>query len=65
MLAQASRDSGRRPAKPVERFERHQAVGDLAQHVRGDEAGQLMLLDPFHELGADGPEVGMVGEVVN
>ena len=37
-------------------------MGDLAQHVRGDEAGQLMLLDPFHELGADGPEVGMVGE---
>ena len=64
MLAQPSRDSGRRPAKPVERFERHQAVGDLAQHVRGDEAGQLMLLDPFHELGADGPEIGMVGEVL-
>ncbi len=24
-----------------------------------------MLLDPFHELGAGGPEVGMVGEEVN
>ena len=65
MFAQASRDPGRRPAKPIDRFEGHQAMGDLTQDVRRDEAGQVLVLDPLHQLGAGRSEGGMVGEVVN
>ena len=39
MFSQSSGDPGRRPAEPIERLEGHQAMGNLAQDVRRDEAG--------------------------
>ena len=39
MFAQSSRDPGWGPAKPIECFEGHQAMGDFTQDVCRDEAG--------------------------
>ena len=51
MFAQSSRDPGRRLAKPIERFEGHQAMGDFTQDMCRDQARQVLVLDALQELG--------------
>ena len=40
-------------------------MGDIRQHVRRSQAGQLLLLDVFQQLGAGRPVRGLIREVVN
>ena len=47
MVPESNGDAGLRPAKRPHRFEGHQSMGHLAQHVRGRESGQLLMFNPL------------------
>jgi hypothetical protein len=56
MVAKPQGDAGRLPTERLHRLKRHQAMGDLAENVRGGDAVNLLIFDAFEESRSGRPE---------
>jgi hypothetical protein len=59
MVAKPEGDAGRLPAERLHRFDRHQAMGDLANNVRAGDAVKLLVFDAFEKLRGGRSESGV------
>src|SRR5712692_4574992 len=65
MFSQACGQAGGRPTEPAHRLDGHEPVGDIGEAVGRSEALNLLEFDPFHQAGAGGAVLGVVGKMVD
>src|SRR5713226_5318962 len=65
VFLQSRGQAGSRPGQPAHGLQGHDTMGYVGQAVRGGEALDFLVLDPFQQRRAGSAVFGVVGEVVN